>query len=92
MDLTRMSSMVKFLYAGLGLLCICFSGCTSPKTAPSRVSISLADLLETYHQEGLHLFPVTATNAGDPRYNDLLHNDIGPEHREKVKADRPSPR
>ncbi|MCH8194282.1 MAG: hypothetical protein IIA65_09745, partial [Planctomycetes bacterium] len=70
----------------VGLLCFCASGGGTPENAPLYGRFAFADFLENYYQEGLRLFPVIATFAGDNRYNDLLHNDIGPEHRAKVKA------
>ena len=69
-----------------GLLSLCSSGCGTPENAPMYSQLAFADFLENYYQEGLRLFPVNATFAGDNRYNDLLHNDIGPEHRASVKA------
>jgi len=46
-----------------------------------------SDFVDNYYQEGLKLFPLDATYySEEDRYNDLLHNDITPEHRAKVKA------
>ena len=45
-----------------------------------------SDMLEDYYQETLKLLPMYATFIGDKRYNDLLHNDITPEHRARLKA------
>ena len=46
-----------------------------------------SDFVENYHQEGLRLFPLEATLfAGESRYNHLLHNDITPKHRAKIKG------
>jgi uncharacterized protein (DUF885 family) len=57
-----------------------------PELAQEGGQLAFADFLENYYQEGLRLFPVVATFAGDERYHGLLHNDIGREHRAKVKA------
>jgi len=68
------------------------SGCVPLKVLEEKIDrwvlskTVFADLLEDYYQEGLKLFPLNATFDGDMRYNDLLHNDITPEHRAKVKA------
>ena len=62
------------------------AGFLKPETAPKDKKIAFADFLENYYQKGLKLFPLDATFAGDNRYNDLLHNDITREHREKVNA------
>ena len=69
-----------------GLLGLFSIGCATPEHAAIDDRLAFADFLENYYQEGLTLFPVNATFAGDNRYNDLLHNDIGREHRAKVKA------
>jgi hypothetical protein len=37
-------------------------------------------LFERYFEDQLRLDPLTATFIGDPRYNDLLPNYIGPEY------------
>jgi uncharacterized protein (DUF885 family) len=58
----------------------------TPTTVAEEQKVSFADLLEDYYQERLKLFPLEATFAGDHRYNDLLHNDITSEYREKVRA------
>ena len=41
-------------------------------------------LLDDYYEEGLKLNPISATAAGDPRYNDLLPNSISVPHLQKV--------
>ena len=76
------------LWAALsfGLLSLCSSGGATPENPPIDRQLVFADFLENYYREGLRLFPVKATFAGDNRYNDLLHNDIGPDHRAMVKA------
>jgi uncharacterized protein (DUF885 family) len=47
---------------------------------------NLAKLTDQYYEEGLKLFPLTATYAGDNRYNDLLPNDGSAAFLKEAKA------
>ena len=47
---------------------------------------TLAALVEEYFERNLELSPLTATAIGDPRWDDRLTNDIGPEHRAQREA------
>lgn len=38
-------------------------------------------MLEAYHTERLALYPLEATSAGDPQYNDILPNSLAKEYR-----------
>lgn len=56
---------------------ILFTLCSTPeKQAPTEPNEAFGDLLENYYQDGLKLFPINATFQGDPRYDDLLQNDL----------------
>jgi len=44
------------------------------------------ELCDAYYEEGLKLFPIGATYAGDTRYNDLLPNDGSVAFQQEVKA------
>ena len=57
------------LFAGIAL-----SGCSKKSDQESLPPIH--DLFENYYEERLRLYPLEATSNGDPRYNDLLPNDI----------------
>ncbi len=46
----------------------------------------LGKLYGEFWEENLKLNPVTATFAGDPRYNDLLPNDLAPENEARERA------
>src|ERR1700754_205918 len=46
----------------------------------------LNKLYDEYWEENLKLNPVTATYAGDPRYNAELPNDLSKEYQDKEKA------
>jgi uncharacterized protein (DUF885 family) len=45
-----------------------------------------AELLDNYYEDGLQLNPITATTAGDYRYNDVFTNLLSNEHLKKEKA------
>ncbi len=45
----------------------------------------LATFLDQYYEEGLQLFPISATYQGDKRYNDLLPADFTDSYRVKLK-------
>ena len=44
------------------------------------------DLLANYYEDGLQLNPVSATTAGDMRYNDRFPNFLSDEYEEKLRA------
>src|SRR5262245_39752098 len=46
----------------------------------------LGKLYDEFWEENLKLNPVTATFAGDPRYNDQLPNDLSAEYEAKERA------
>ena len=65
---TRIKRITKF---GLALTCILF-------LLPNKIYSQNKDLnkiFNDYYQERLELFPIMATYAGNPMYNDLLQND-----------------
>ncbi len=68
------------------LLLILVMACSAPKEeATSNSNVSFDDFLESYHQDGLKLFPLNATFAGDNRYNDQLPNTLTEEFEGKFK-------
>ena len=56
----------------------------TPETAKNE--ISFAAFLDDYYQKGLELNPLSATSAGDNRYNDQFPNFLSEEHQEKMKT------
>ncbi|WP_018479057.1 DUF885 domain-containing protein [Pontibacter roseus] len=81
------------LAAALSLAALGFTGCSRPSDNPQQESTAtvaseqnLGQLLDSYFEERLKLFPLEATTIADDRYNNLLPNDISLEHREQVKA------
>jgi uncharacterized protein (DUF885 family) len=44
------------------------------------------NVLDSYYQESLKMFPLNATSAGDNRYNDILPNALSDDFIEKEKA------
>ncbi|MEO6039980.1 MAG: DUF885 domain-containing protein [Saprospiraceae bacterium] len=68
-------------YFALALCLTTFFACQNnpnpmPKTAQATNLPPLDSLLHQYQEERLPLYPLEATTAGDPRYNDLLPNTI----------------
>jgi len=64
------------------------TSCTSSKkdeASAADTKSMLDSLFVQYHDERFKLFPFEATSAGDNRYNDVFHNDITQEYRDKVK-------
>lgn len=66
--------MKKIMYI---LLCTgAFASCTQQnKNGNGEENKNFSKLCDQYYEEGLKLFPLNATYAGDDRYNDLLPND-----------------
>lgn len=73
----------------LGLIALTIISCTSKNSeqiASTSPNKDLAKVFDDYYEENLKLFPISATNQGDARYNDLLPNDISQEFIEKTKT------
>lgn len=73
----------------LGLIALTIISCTSKKveqTASTSQNKDLAKVFDDYYEESLKLSPISATNQGDNRYNDLLPNDISQEFIAKTKV------
>jgi len=51
-----------------------------------RRSLDLSEAFERFYEEELELFPVNATFAGDPRYNDRLPNTLTDEYRAGLRV------
>jgi uncharacterized protein (DUF885 family) len=79
--------MKKYIYI-LSLI-LCFS-CEDEKKAttdnPEKSTQTFAAFLDDYYQKGLELNPLSATFAGDNRYNDLFPDFLSDAYIEKVKA------
>lgn len=75
--------MKKLMYVLLftGALSACKQG--KPTNEPNQ---NFAALCEQYYQEGLKLNPLSATFAGDERYNDLLPNDGSQAYRDAYRS------
>lgn len=58
----------------------------SNDAATSEKNAELANLLDTYYEERMSLYPFEATQNGDNRFNDLLVNDISADFRAKATA------
>ena len=64
-----------FLTCCVGLLS-CSNPQTENKTTETIALQKLDDLLKSYYEDHLKLFPLEATTLGDNRYNDLYRNTI----------------
>ena len=72
------------------LLLLTLFACQNRSTpAPDAAAVAnlpvLDSLLNRYQQERLPLFPLEATSAGDPRYNDQLPNTISQAYRASLR-------
>lgn len=57
----------------------------SSKKADKNSSAAFQQLLVDYYEEGLKLFPINATYAGDSRYNHLFPNNLSDEYKAELK-------
>lgn len=65
--------MKKAIYFLLGIAA--FAACKQKDAGNGQENENFSKLCDQYYEEGLKLFPLNATYAGDDRYNDLLPND-----------------
>jgi uncharacterized protein (DUF885 family) len=56
----------------------------TPETV--KTTTTFAAFLDDYYQKGLELNPLSATSAGDNRYNDQFPNFLSDAYHEKIKA------
>ncbi len=75
----------------LSLLLLSLFACqNNTKSAPDKAAATnlppLDSVLNQYQRERLPLYPLDATSAGDPRYNDLLPNTISQAYRTSLRA------
>jgi uncharacterized protein (DUF885 family) len=69
------------------LFCIAsvmFYFCSPKKETTEAKQVSLDSLMHNYHEDHLKLNPLSATSAGDSRYNDQLPNTITQAYRKQV--------
>lgn len=82
--------MIKKL-ASLIIISLLFLGCkdgvkTEDKAeANEKVSANFNSLLENYYEDGLKLNPLSATAAGDNRYNDQFPNTLSEAYRDSLE-------
>ncbi len=77
-------------YFALALFLTALFACQNNSTRESKAVAAtnvppLDSLLSHYQQERLPLYPLEATTAGDPRYNDLLPNTISQAYRSTLR-------
>ena len=79
-----MNSLKTFL-KNAGLVILAFTASTAfAQQSPNNAAFNT--MLNDYYEEGLQLNPISATAAGDNRYNDLLPNSISVPHLQRVHA------
>ena len=72
-------------------LVIAFTACKKDKDSESKteqneeVSANFDKLLDNYYEDGLRLHPLTATMAGDNRYNDKFSNTLSNSYIDSLK-------
>ena len=76
--------MRKLFLLGIVMFAV-LSACSPKKEVPVTVKPTLDSLLKNYHEAYLRLFPLSATSAGDNRYNDQLPNTLTADYRRQVK-------
>lgn len=71
-------------------LSILFTSCKKDEKETTNYDLSkitdFNDVLKSYHEESLKLYPINATSAGDNRYNDYVNNFLSEEFIEQQKA------
>ena len=58
-----------------------FLSCNSKEKSSEEIN----KIFESYYQESLKLYPLSATSQGDVRYNDFLPNNLSDDFRDKEK-------
>jgi uncharacterized protein (DUF885 family) len=77
-----MKALIFYFKHILLLFLICSTSVLFAQTSQNNVAFN--KLLNDYFEEGLSLDPLTATQIGDNRFNDLLPNDISVPHLQKL--------
>jgi uncharacterized protein (DUF885 family) len=78
---------MKNLFITACLAVTMLGGCTSATTEQrTEANADLSQLLETYYEDRLRIFPLEATSQGDNRYNDKLPIDISQEFITNLQA------
>jgi len=71
-----------------GILLLTILSCKNDTTPPESIkntTIDFATFLDNYYEDGLKLNPITATMAGDDRYNDQFPNVLSPVFQEQLR-------
>lgn len=68
----------------LGLMLIA-SSCKKEQQKTEETLPPVSEVFKAYHEDGLKLNPLSATFAGDNRYNDQLPNFISKAYQDKIK-------
>src|SRR3954467_6177696 len=73
-----------FAFAALLVLAGAMGVHAADKPAPGAAALNT--MYEEFWEENLRLNPMTATYAGDPRYNDQLENFLSQQYRDQDRA------
>lgn len=76
--------MKRSIYFLIGI--VVFAACKQKDSKHGQAHQNFSKLCDQYYEEGLKLFPLNATYAGDDRYNDLLPNDGSVQFIQETKA------
>lgn len=73
------------------VITLCFSACKKEKEitetkAAEETNVEFEAVLKSYYEDGLKLDPLTATSAGDDRYNAYLPNFLSDEYIKQSKT------
>lgn len=80
--MNKISTIILFAFLALP-----FQHCsTDTKDLPSVENAEFSQLLEEFYQEGLVLNPISATEEGDHRYDNLFPDYLSTEYRQKEKS------
>ncbi|TVZ28368.1 uncharacterized protein (DUF885 family) [Gillisia sp. Hel_I_86] len=67
------------------VLIACKDESKQENNAEDNIGVEFNDLLDSYYEEGLKLNPLSATAAGDNRYNDQFPNTLSEAYRDSLK-------
>jgi uncharacterized protein (DUF885 family) len=68
------------------ILVAALAGCAQKEAMKTENKQGFSSMLDSYYEEYLKFNPFEATQMNDPRYNDLLPNDISEAYRQDLRA------
>jgi uncharacterized protein (DUF885 family) len=67
------------------IIVLFFTACTKPADTTPKTNAEFATLVDAYYEDGLKLYPISATYRGDHRYNDQFPNFLSEEFQSQEK-------